>query len=146
MKKILLTLSTILILWLSFTWIVNAENTSTDKAEGITVTVTEKIPGAKCKPEKTDSSYTWTYDCTVEPGFWTVTNIMGSLIKYFTFIALLWWVLFIVYNGIMYSMGWVEQTLKDNAKKRIVETLIWLTVLLLSWVILNLIAPWIYVA
>jgi len=140
MKKILILISIILIFWLNFTWITYAEDCA--EVDGwIKVTVTEKIPWACCWVW----TNTWTYDCTIEPGFWTVTKMMWSLIKYFTFIASLGGVLFIVFNGIMYSMGWIEQTLKDNAKKRIVQTLIWLTVLLLSWVILNLVAPWIYV-
>lgn len=139
-EKILILIITASIIWLNFTCLnyVNAES-------WITVTVTEKIPGADCKPDDKWSSYTWTYECSVDPGFWTVTNMMWSIIRYFTFIASLVWVLFIVYNGIMYSMWGIEQTLKDNAKKRIIQTLIWLAVLLLSWVILNLVAPWIYV-
>lgn len=140
MKKILITLFVILISGISFIWTLNIVNADS----GITVTVTEKIPGAGCKPEKPEPWYNWTYECTIEPWFGTVTKMMGSMVKYATFLAGLIWVLFIVYNGIMYSMGWIEQSLKDNAKKRIVQTLIWLVVLLLSWVILNLVAPWIY--
>jgi hypothetical protein len=66
------------------------------------------------------------------------------MIKYFTFIAGIGGVLFLVVNGIMYSMGWMDAWMKDEAKKRIWKTLSGLIVLLLSWVILNLVAPWIY--
>lgn len=129
----------IIILFLLFTL-----NTSISYvyAEPITVTVTESVPWANCWDEKTD----WTYDCEVEAWFWSVTEMMWKIIKYFTFLAALWWVLFIVYNWIMYSMWWMEQSLKDDAKKRIVQTIIGLIVLLLSWIILNLVAPWVYVA
>lgn len=139
MKKILLLLLIILISGLCFTWISYAE------LWDIKVTVTEKIPGAWCEPKDADSSYTWTYICTIKSWFWTVTSMMWAMIKYFSFIAWLVWVLFIVYNGIMYSMGWIEQSLKDNAKKKIIQTLIWLILLFLSWVILNLVAPWVYI-
>lgn len=133
--KILLLLTIFSLFWLNFL-------SNTHAADKIKVTVTEKIPWAWCweiKPDKT-------YDCEIEPWFWTVVSMMGSIIKYFTFIAALWGVLFIVYNGIMYSMGWMEVSLKDEAKKKIIKTLIWLMVLFLAWVILNLVAPWVYVA
>ncbi len=138
MKKILISLIIVLISGISFIWIINITNASSN----ITVTVTEKIPWAGCWEEQDN----WTYECTIEPWFWTVTAMMGSMVKYATFLAGLIWVLFIVYNGIMYSMGWIDDSLKTKAKERIVQTLIWLVVLLLSWVILNLVAPWIYKA
>ena len=69
---------------------------------------------------------------------------MWGIIKWFTYIAAIGAVLFIVINGIMYSMSGIDQSMKDEAKKRITKTLLWLVVLLLSWVILNLVAPWIY--
>ena len=138
----------ILISGISFSWILNIVNA--ESWNTIIVNVTEKIPGANCVPAEdvwpVQENYVWTYNCTVEPWFGTVTAMMWAMVKYFTFIAWLLWVLFIVFNGIMYSMGWIEQSLKDNAKKKIVQTLIWLTLLLLSWVILNLVAPWIYTA
>ena len=84
------------------------------------------------------------YECTVKKWFKSVIIMMWKVIKYFTYIASLWGVLFIIVNGIMYSMWWAEPSLKDEAKKRIVWTLVWLVLLFLSWVILNMIAPWIY--
>ena len=145
MKKILISLIIVLISGISFIWITYAA-----EWEWIKVTVTEKIPWANCIWVTTSDAWPipeeWPYVCTVEPWFWTVTRMMWAMVKYFTFIVWLVWVLFIVFNWIMYSMGWIEQSLKDNAKKKIVQTLIWLTLLLLSWVILNLVAPWIYTA
>jgi hypothetical protein len=41
-------------------------------------------------------------------------------------------------------MWWAEASLKDDAKKRITATLIWLVLLFMSWLILHIIAPWIY--
>ena len=133
--KIVLLLTIFSFFWLNLVW---------NTYSVIKVTVTEKIPGVKCDPDP--AWYVWIYVCKVKPGFGTIVDMMGAIIKYFTFIAVLWGVLFIVYNGIMYSMGWMEWSLKDDAKKRIIQTLIWLLVLFLSWVILNLVAPWIYVA
>ena len=82
--------------------------------------------------------------CYVPKWAWAITEMMWAIIKYFTFLAWLWAVLFIVINWILYSMSWVDQSMKEKAKERITKTLMWLIVLLLSWVILNMIAPWIY--
>lgn len=72
-------------------------------------------------------------------------NIIGEMIKYATFLAGLAGVLFIVVNGILYSMSGMDAGMKEEAKKRITKTLLGLIVLLLSGFILNAIAPWIYV-
>lgn len=135
MKKIII--NTLLIFTLIF-WLISVNNTY---AEWIEVKVTEKIPGAGCW-EKDDE--TGLYTCTVEPWMWSIITMMWKIIKFFTYLAWLGAVLFIVINWILYSMWWADPSLKDDAKKRIVATLIWIVLLLLSWVILNLIAPWIY--
>lgn len=126
--KILLILSIFSFVWMPTVWNTYAV---------IQVTVAEKIPWAGC---------TWDgpYVCNVEEWFTSVTLMIWRIIKYFTYLAALGWVLFIVLNGILYSMWWADQSLKDESKKRIVWTLTWLILLLLSWVILNLIAPWVY--
>jgi len=140
MNKILSLIALSLCL-VSFWFVVN----STYAAEGIKVTTTAEIPWANCEEWKKDSNgKVLTYDCTVKKGFWQITLMLGQIIKYFTFLASLWGVLFIVINGILYSMGWIDGGWKDEAKKRITKTLIGLAILLLSWVILNAIAPWIY--
>ena len=156
MKKILslLTLSLILI---SF-WLVVQQShaddtppTTSADSWAITVVTTAEIPGANCEwpnyREDSDGNKiknTATWNCKVEKGFGQITLMLGNMIKYFTFIAGLWGVLFIVINGILYSMGGIDSGWKDEAKKRITKTLIGLAILLLSWVILNAIAPWIY--
>ncbi|MDD5212981.1 MAG: hypothetical protein PHG82_00930 [Candidatus Gracilibacteria bacterium] len=104
---------------------------------GIEVKVTEKIPGAEC--DGAPGAYT----CTVKPGFGTVMQLMGGIIKYFTFLASLGGVLFIVINGLMLSMGGMGGS-KDEIKKRITMTIGGLILLLLSGLILHSIAPWIY--
>lgn len=111
-------------------------------ADVIKVEVTEKVPGATCSGP--DSK--WVYTCDVGTGFSSVTIMIGKLIRYFTYIAALTWVLFIVINGILYSMSGIDAGLKDSAKKRIVQTLLGLILLLLSGTILYAIAPWIYTA
>ena len=85
-----------------------------------------------------------TTSCYVPKWAWAITEMMWAIIKYFTFLAWLWAVLFIVINGIMYSMSGLDSGMKEKAKERITKTLMWLILLLLSWVILNMIAPWIY--
>lgn len=115
--------------------------------EAIKVKVTEVMPWMDCWTQDADWKYPkvwWTdenpiYECKVESGFWSVQLMLWGIVKYFTFIAGIAGVLFLVINGIMYSM-WD----KEEAKKRITKTLIGLIVLFSSWVILNLVAPWIY--
>lgn len=116
------------------------------------VRVTEKVPWADCNPvTKSGSSEPITlsdwnpvYECTIERWFWTVKSTIWQIIKYLTYITWLAGVLYIIINGIMLSMSWLEQSMKDTAKKNIKKVLIWLLLLLLSWVFLNMIAPWIY--
>lgn len=114
-------------------------------ADWITTIVPEKVPWAICSVNEPNDDWSpKNYKCTVEKWFWSVITMLWNIIKYFTYIASLWAILFIVFNWIMYSMSWIEQSMKDDAKKRIIWTIVWLILLLLSWVILNTIAPWIY--
>lgn len=124
----------------------NITYANTGDTDGVKVIVTEKIPGAWCEDgEDTNNDGTPdTYECTVEKWFWSVISMLWAIIKYFTFLAGLWGVLYLVINGIMYSMWGIDQSMKDEAKKRIVGTIVWLILLFLSGVILNIIAPWIY--
>lgn len=103
----------------------------------IKVKVPEKVPGANCGEKDAE---TWLYECSIKPGFKSVQGIIGNIIKWFTAIAALSWVLFIVVNGIMLSTG--SET--GEIKKRIIGGIIWLILVLLSGVILNMIAPWVY--
>ena len=133
-KKILL----LLIISISFFWINN-----TFAEEFITVKISAdfySILPDNCLPINTDLDYI----CTVPKWINWFNIVMAWLIKYVTFIASLAWVLFIVVNWILYSMGWADDSLKTDAKKRIMQTLIWIIILLMSWVILHVLAPWIY--
>lgn len=104
-----------------------------------TIDVTEKIPGANCV-----AAWDGIYTCNPGRGFGGVLWVVWAMIKYFTYIAALAAVLFIVINGVLYSMAGINDGLKTGAKERIVKTLMGLIVLLLSGVILNMIAPWVY--
>lgn len=143
MKKILSLLVFSLTIF-SFWFVIN----NTYAAEWIKVKVTEKIPWANCgEPlyeDTTDKSRITWYECTIEKWFSSITAMLWKMIQYATFIASLGWVLFIVINGIMYSMWGIDSGWKDEAKKRIVKTLVGLILLLLSGLILYLIAPWVY--
>jgi hypothetical protein len=114
----------------------------TDMAQAISIEVTEPIPGAWCVKWWADDSELYT--CYVQNGFSGVTSVIGAMIKYFTYIASLAAVLFIVINGILYSMAGINDSLKSGAKERITKTLIWLIILMMSWLILNAVAPWVY--
>lgn len=137
MKKIfvyiILAFSTLSFLFITGESFVYATNS-------ITVEVTEKVPGANCE----ESDKAWIYECNLGTGFGSIMTMIGRIIKYFTFIASLAGVLFIVINGILYSMSGMDAGMKDEAKKRITKTLLGLIVLLLSGLILNMIAPWVY--
>ncbi len=143
MRKILIKI--LIIIWMiSF---INTNNITNTYAEEtwIKIEVTEKIPWGKCTPKGTPKEWQpQMYECNIAKWFWAVTVMLGNMIKYFTYIAALAWVLYIIINGILYSMWWAEQSFKDESKKRIKATLTWLVLLFLSWIILNLIAPWIY--
>ncbi|MCH8518544.1 hypothetical protein LAT59_02175 [Candidatus Gracilibacteria bacterium] len=110
------------------------------KVGAVEVKVTERVPGANCGGADGDGVIT----CHIPTGFGAVSGVFGEMIKYFTFIALLGAVLFIVINGIMYSMAGLNDGLKSAAKDRIMKTLIGLILLLMSGWILNTLAPWVY--
>jgi len=144
MKKILIILT--LLLSICLIWSVSASETA------IQVTVSEDLSpllgDGKCRattwsiPEWWGPpEATWYYECDVEKWFGSVQTLLGNSIKYATFLIGLVGVLFIVINGIMYSIGGED---KSQAKDRIMKSVMWLILLLLSWVLLNAIAPWIY--
>ncbi len=136
---ILLSIFVIMSLWF------NNYTYAEGETKVIKVKVTEKMPWMDC--DKEPVWWKWDnliYQCDVESGFWSVQKMIAGIIKYFTFIAGIAGVLFLVINGVMYSMGWMDPWMKDEAKKRISKTLIWIILLFCSWILLNIIAPWIY--
>lgn len=118
---------------IAFMWIMDIT-----PLHAIKVEVTEKVPGASC------SGSNGKYTCNVWTGFSAVTQTLGGIIKYFTYIAALGAVLFLVINGVLYSMAGIDEGLKSGAKERVKKTLMGLILLMLSWVILNILAPWVY--
>jgi hypothetical protein len=148
MKKILSIF--IICIWLFATfWI--STTYAKDENKVIKVTTSEKVPWANCKcvAEEKDSNgnCTWNvhkYECDVATGFWGFLWFMKGALKYITFITGLVGVLYIVVNGILYSMWGIDPSMMDTAKKRIIWTLLGLILLLLSGPLLNLIAPWVY--
>lgn len=132
--KILIILSIFWLFWL-------IQNTYAASWDNV-VQVTESIPWANCgiKDDKT-----WLYTCTTERWFGAIMVVMWEILKYFTFLAGLFAVLSLVVWWIMYSMWWANDSLKTSAKDYIKKSLIWLILLLLSWTILYMIAPWVYV-
>jgi len=111
--------------------------------DAVTVEVTEPVPWAWCS-SSLEAWKEWIYSCNVPRWFTGVMNMAGEMIRYFTYITALACVLFIVINGVLYSMAGINDSLKTGAKERITKTLIGLVILMLSWVILNALAPWIY--
>lgn len=124
----------------------NQSNQESNELAPIEVRVTENIPWADCTCYKT-WALSWVcveYKCKVKPWLTSLQSIISNILKYFTAIASLAWVLFIVINWMLLSMWWMDSWAKDEAKKRIIKSLVWLILLLLSWLLLTLIAPWIY--
>jgi hypothetical protein len=119
------------------------------QANAIKVAVTQDLSaiGLPCsavsKEIQWQTKISW-YECEIGTWFWAVTGIFQWLLKYVTFIAALWAVLFIVVNGILYSMAGLDEHLKSDAKQKIWMMLGGIILLLLSWVVLNIIAPWVY--
>ena len=107
----------------------------------IVVEVTEKIPWVACTLNEN-----WkTYSCESERWFWAIMEAMWWILKYFTFLAWIFAVLSLVVGWIMYSMWWANEWMKNSAKEFIQKSLFGLVLLLLSWTILYMIAPWVYV-
>lgn len=137
MKSISLFFLVLFSFWISNSF---ADTNGEQKQSEIIVKVTEKIPGWNCELIQSWTG-AWLYECKVKPGFKSVQSILWNIIKWITAIAALAGVLFIVINGIMLSMGWSGT---DEVKKRIVKAIIGLILVLLSGLILNMIAPWVY--
>jgi len=106
-----------------------------------TIEIVERVPWRNCSEKPNEN---WYYECKIEAWFSSVNSVVWKMIKYITLLTLLRAILFIVISWIMMSMAWADSSLKDESKKRIVQWIIWLILVLLSWIILNIIAPWIY--
>ncbi|MDC0506033.1 hypothetical protein OAN96_00385 [Candidatus Gracilibacteria bacterium] len=136
MKKIFITLFILLGIGLSYL--------TGYALDPIQVTVSEDVSqligGDGCTEIKDKSKGTY-YKCPVEQGFGSVQTMIGNFIQYATFLVGLVGVLFIVINGIAYSIGGED---KSGPKDRIMKSVSGLILLLLSGVLLNAIAPWIY--
>lgn len=135
MKKIIITI--LLLIWISVSNFAYWEDLWSTE-----ITISEKIPGIDCKE--------WTgidwKDCIVkiDRDFGSVKSLMAWILKYFTYLSFVFWILFITINWIMISFSWVDSSLKESAKWRIIKTILWLILLSLSWLVLTLVAPWVY--
>ena len=145
-KKILLIIT--LLIWIIFTNISNAENSGTgteySPPANVTVTVWTDVPWANCSMKKDDKTGGIVYVCSVPKSSKWIVAMLWSIIRYATFITWIAGVLFIVINGILYSMWGMDEDLKVKSKERIIKTLTWLIILFSAWYILQLVAPWVY--
>lgn len=149
-KKILISVSMVLFCLLLSNTVFASE--STDWDEMVKVKISSDFSIFLPKSENGEWGYcskeqngdTVAYYCMVPKWVSGIEIIMGNMIRFFTYIASLAAVLFLVIGGIMYSMAWLDQWAKDNAKKMIVMVLSWLVLLLLSGVVLRALAPWVY--
>jgi len=136
MKKILIKIFLILTILFSF-WAVS----NIYAADTSIVQVSAKIPGWNCIYNAEDR----VYDCEIWRWFGAFMYLMWEMLKYITFLAGLFSVLALVIGWMMYSMWWANENLKTTAKTYMEKSLIWLVLLLLSWTILYMLAPWVYV-
>lgn len=137
MKKIIIIFC---LFFTSFSSIFIANAEGENSSDTVKIKTNTKIPWWNCTTEDNWKTYT----CQVPKDSKAIIKTFWEIIKYFTFIALISWVLFMVINWIMYSMWWLDQDLKESAKKRIIQTLFWLIILLSSWYILQTVAPWFF--
>ena len=154
MKKLLLIL---------FIWFLTFWSIFTVKAdwETIEVIVSTDIPWAGCLPcgwEKWDDcsqastsnstdqeKKTWLlYKCTVKRWMKWFAEMIWKIVQNATFIVLLFWVLFLVVNWVLYAMWWLNPEFRTRSKDLIIKTILWIILLLLSWYILVWLAPWVY--
>lgn len=107
----------------------------------VKVITNSEMPWVYCVPEEGKKNR---YTCYVPKDSTALIWTFWWIIKYFAFLTGIFWVLFIVINWIMYSMGWLDQELKETAKKRIIQTIFWLVILFSSGYILQTLAPWFF--
>lgn len=139
MKKFILLIILVLT-FISYHPIYAGDNeTIASEYSTIEIEVWEAVPWANC--EKINE---WKYKCTVKTWFWSVQDSIWAIIKYFTFITWLLWVLYIVINWILLSMWWLDSNMQKSTKDNIKKALVWVILLFISWLVLNMIAPWIY--
>jgi hypothetical protein len=140
MKKIIILLS---IIWITF---FSVNNTFAWGSSWKTINVSVPIDMSSFLSicTKKGEGEEKKYICEVPKWTGWFQVVMAWIVKYAIFISSLAWVLFIVINWILYSMAWMSDSLKTESKDRIVKTLIWIVLLLMSWTILHILAPWVY--
>jgi len=115
-----------------------------DGPKTIKLTTTELVPWANCTLTTEEGDINKKYECEVPLGWKPVMIMMGKMIRFLTTVAIIGAVLFMVISGIQLSMGWLDGNAKSAAKDRIFKLLGWVILLLLSWPLLTLIAPWVF--
>ncbi|MDP5038967.1 MAG: hypothetical protein NWP80_00800 [Candidatus Gracilibacteria bacterium] len=142
MKKYIKIFSLIII---SIFFIIPNITIAGDTRNPVKIQVNTKVPGAKCEEvTDKDGKKTGLYKCSVTPGMSGFQELFAGLLKFLTAMAVLIGVLYIVINGIMLSMGGMDSSAKENAKKNVTSAIIGLLFLLLGGYILKIIAPWVY--
>ncbi|EKE27528.1 MAG: hypothetical protein ACD_3C00196G0021 [uncultured bacterium (gcode 4)] len=121
-----------------------AAGTGTAASSVTKITVTENIPWMDCKLKTWagwgDTVTTRKYVCEIGWNFWAVMLMLKGMIKYVTFLSILVAVLMLVLSGLKMSLEW-----KKDDKKMFKRVLVALLVLFSMGLILNSIAPWIYI-
>jgi hypothetical protein len=142
MKKIALLIIILSTLWIQINTSFAVDDSSPESSY-VNIRVSEKIPWANCWTG-TEIDNTIYYDCKIPKWTAAIVSMLWKILERFTYIAALVWVWFIVYNWILYSMWGINESMKTEAKERIVYTLIGLAILFLAWPFLQIIAPWVY--
>lgn len=146
MKKIIFYFVFLLLLFFP-NFFVNAEDWASEE-KTVTLITNEKLPWVRCEEIET-ANKDWKnvikqYKCYLKTSSSSIISIFWSVIKWFSYIAWLIGVVFLVYGWILYSLSGISWDLNTKAKEKITQVLIWIVFLLLTWTILVLIAPWVY--
>ncbi len=131
----------------------------------ITVIVTEKIPWAVCTciaegssatedaagnyfpgtgEEACGSPDTRKYQCVVWKWMWAFQMLIGAITKWFIYLTMLFWVLALVWAGILWAWGSESEEYTKKAKGWAVNIIIGLGLLFTFRYILWFLAPWIF--
>lgn len=148
MKKLILFILMIIVNFSLFNFSYAADDPTSSCGSTIVtkVVVTENVPWAWCEPDTSVESGSLNdpakrrYICEVDSWFGSVLNMLRWIIKYVSFLAILWAILMLVASWIRMSVEWQ----KADAKKMFINVIKALLVLFLMWFILNTVAPWIY--
>jgi hypothetical protein len=124
-------------------------------SQPVNMLVSEKVPWATCTCAA--KGYEWQadcpstlavgeklYQCSVWKGMTAFQGMIASITKWFVYLTMLFWVLALVWAGILWAWGSESEEYTKKAKWWAVNIMIWLALLFTFRYILWFLAPWIF--